>query len=379
MSTLFTAEGQAALAAAAQVADPGSLAAATALRKHFDADLAAAALAQEALRRKAERKFGPLAHELFFTKDGLEQASRRRVAQWRAARYQELGWGHVVDLGCGIGADARAFLDAGLEVTAVELDPATAEFAQANLPGAAVVTGDATRFPIPDDAALFLDPARRNARGRTWDHRQLSPSWDFTLQLLGKHPGCAKLGPGIDRSLLPQTALAEWVSDGGDVVECGLWNGYGEGLAATHLPSGERLLADGTPDPALTEIRRYLYEPDGAAIRARCVNQLAAAHDATLLSAGIAYLTADAPATSPWLTSFEVVETLPYKEKVVRQWVASNNIGTVEIKKRGIDVDPAELRKKLKPKGSASATLVISPTTDGARVFVCRRVANAER
>ncbi|MGL4832183.1 MAG: class I SAM-dependent methyltransferase, partial [Propionibacteriaceae bacterium] len=225
MNLLFTEQGATALKLAAHVDDPASLAAATLLRQHVSAELAAEALTQETLRRKATGKFGDLARELFFTRDGLEQASRRRVAQWRAARYLELGWTRVVDLGCGIGADARAFHDVGIQVTAVERDVATAEFARANLPQADVVTADATTFTIPDKAAVFLDPARRSAAGRTWDHRLLTPSWEFTLATLAAHQGCAKLGPGLDRSLLPSTALAEWVSDGGDVVECGLWSG----------------------------------------------------------------------------------------------------------------------------------------------------------
>ncbi len=375
MSVLFTAQGAVALELAAGVDDPASLAAATMLRQHVSAEIAAEALTQETLRRKAVGKFGNLARELFFTRDGLEQASRSRVAQWRAARYLELGWSHVVDLGCGIGADARAFLDAGIAVTAIERDPVTAQFARANLPGADVITSDATSVPISETSAVFLDPARRSAKGRTWDHRQLTPSWEFTLATLAAHQGCAKLGPGLDRSLLPSTALAEWVSDGGDVVECGLWSGYGTGLAATHLPSGERLVYDGTLAPAVTDVRGFIHEPDGAAIRAKLVPQLAAEIGASALDPHVAYLTSDAPADSAWLTSFAMVEVLPYKEKALRQWVAANGIGTLEIKKRGIDVDPALLRKQLKPKGKNQATLILSPTPSGAQAYVCQRVS----
>ncbi len=51
-------------------------------------------------------KFGHAAQRLFFTPDGLEQATRGEVAAWRAARYVAAGATAVVDLGCGLGADA---------------------------------------------------------------------------------------------------------------------------------------------------------------------------------------------------------------------------------------------------------------------------------
>ncbi|WP_454226790.1 THUMP-like domain-containing protein [Propioniciclava flava] len=54
-------------------------------------------------------------------------------------------------------------------------------------------------------------------------------------------------------------------------------------------------------------------------------------------------------------------------------------IGTLEIKKRGLEVDPAALRKRLKPSGRAAATLVLTPTPEGARAVVCARMGHLER
>jgi hypothetical protein len=50
-------------------------------------------------------------------------------------------------------------------------------------------------------------------------------------------------------------------------------------------------------------------------------------------------------------------------------------VGTLEIKKRGVDVDPAELRRRLQPSGPASATLVLSRTPAGAVALVVQRTA----
>jgi 16S rRNA G1207 methylase RsmC len=104
------------LAAAMAEPDPGALAAGTRLRRLAQPEQAAAALQQAALRRQAVDKFGPAAAAMFFTRDGLEQATRLVVADQHARRFVAAGVRRVVDLGCGIGADALAFARAGLAV-----------------------------------------------------------------------------------------------------------------------------------------------------------------------------------------------------------------------------------------------------------------------
>jgi len=55
-----------------------------------------------------------------------------------------------------------------------------------------------------------------------------------------------------------------------------------------------------------------------------------------------------------------VLEVLPTDEKKLRLALAERKIGTLEIKKRGVDVDPATLRTRLKLKGGESGTLVLT-------------------
>ncbi|MGI8767795.1 MAG: methyltransferase domain-containing protein, partial [Propionibacteriaceae bacterium] len=193
-------QGRPALLAAAAEADPDSVGAATRLRAHFDNELSAAALTQVTLRRRAVTKFGPPAAMLFFTTEALQQASRPRVSQWRADRMAAAvgAGGTVLDLGCGIGADALALARAGLAVVAVERDPATAVFAAANLATADLATADGTAVVRVGDAqtlgptlldadrsaGVFCDPARRDDRGRVWRVDQFSPGWDFVTSLV---------------------------------------------------------------------------------------------------------------------------------------------------------------------------------------------------
>ncbi len=378
---LVSGEAAAALAEAEAHPDPGSLAAATALRRGWSPEQAAAALTQVALRRRAGTKFGEGANRLFLTPDGLEQATRWEVAAWRAARFRAAGAGQVVDLGCGLGADALALLDGGLDVVAVERDPATAVLAQANLgERARVLCGDAASLAgelLAGGAAVFTDPARRTGAGRTWRVSDFSPPWEFATGLLEGRVGCIKAAPGLPSRFLPDSVAVRWVSHRGDLVETSLWSGpWTPGSrVAVLLPSGEELDAGERREPPVGPVASYLYEPDPAVIRSGGVAALAERLGAHCPRAGIAYLFADRPARTAFATAFEVLEELPYSEASLRRWVRERGVGSLEIKVRGVDVDPAVLRRRLKPAGTASATLVLTPTPGGARVLVVSRIA----
>lgn len=384
---LATDTGRAALAVAAAQPDPDSLAAATALRAQFPPELAAAALTQVGLRQAARAKLGERGTDLLLTRPGLEQASRTAVAAHHAARFVAAGVHRVVDLGCGIGADALAMADAGLQVVAVEADPGTASIAQANLGDRAeVVVGDAVELApslMGPGVGAYADPARRTGRGRSWRVEDLSPPWSFVEWLLSGDRGAAdrvtgvKLGPGLPYRLIPGGVEAEWVSDGGDTVEVGLWSGPGSApdrRAALLLPD-QRLIIDPVTEPLpVGDVGVVVYEPDGAVIRAGGIAQVGASLRARLLHPDTAYLTSDAMRPTPYATAFEVLEVLPYSEQGLRQWARQREIGTLEIKKRGLDVDPAALRRRLKLRGPGVATVILTRTIGGAVMVVVRRL-----
>lgn len=367
------------LALAAAEPDPGSLGFATRLRRRLDAGHAAAVSSQEGLRRRARAKFGEAAATLFWTPDALEQATRPAVSRWRAERFRAAGAGRVVDLGCGVGADSREFLAAGLEVVAVELDAVTAEFARANLPGVEVRSGDAVaawRELADAESGVFCDPARRTARGRSWKLDDLSPPWEFTLGLLaGARPACVKLGPGLSPEQAPGGVEASWVSESGDLVEAALWAGAGAvpGLGALLLPQGYAIAGEPRPEVAVGDLGRYVLEPDPAVTRANATGTLARRVGAHWLAEQIAYLTCDDDPRSPFATTFEVLEVLPYRTADLSAWVRANRVGTLEIKRRGVGFDPAALRRELRPSGPNAATLLVTPTNRGTVTLVVRR------
>ena len=112
---------------------------------------------------------------------------------------------------------------------------------------------------------------------------------------------------------------------------------------------------------------------DGSVIRAGLIDAIAPEHELWLLDPHTAYLSSDGPLSSPYATCFEVLEVLDYDVKRLRGWVREHAVGTVEIKKRGLDVDPAALRRQLKPKGPNAATVILARTVDGAKALICSR------
>ena len=346
--------------------------------------LVAAVLHQQRLRAKAEAKFGPFAERMLFTTAGLEQATRLRVAALHAGRYQHAGLTRVADLGSGIGADALAMAGIDLEVTAVERDEVTAALATYNLApwsNATVVNADATEFDLTGFDAAYVDPARRNESRRLSDPADWSPSLDFAFGLAGRLPVGVKLGPGIDRDLIPAGCEAQWVSVDHEVVELGVWFGAlareGIGRAALVIGShgtAELTAAEDSADVEAGELGEFLFEPDGAVIRARLIGDLARSLNARMLDPRIAYLTADNPAASPFASCFRVLESFPLDERLLKRELATRGIGTLEIKKRGVDIDPAEFRKKLSLGGTASATLILTRIGEKKVALLAERV-----
>lgn len=350
--------------------------------------LVAAVLTQARLRAKARAKFGDFASSMLFTDAGLEQATRLRVAAAHAGRFRAAGLRRIADLGSGIGGDALAMAAIDLEVTAVDADEVTATLASFNLapfPEAAAVHADATTFDLDGFDGVFLDPARRTAgHGETRrldDPSDYSPSLEFAFGVAEQRPTGIKLGPGLDRELIPAEAEAQWVSVDGDLVEMGLWFGAvarpGIRRAALVIsPSGpaELTAESDSPDAEVGERGEYLHEPDGAVIRARLIGELARSTGSWMLSPGIAYLTGPTPAESPFLRSFRIEAELPLDERTIARELKARRIGTLEIKKRGVDADPALFRKKLGLKGPEKAVLFLTRVAGRHRALLAQRV-----
>jgi SAM-dependent methyltransferase len=365
---LLTDDGQALLARAEDLAAGGDeLRAQTELRRTTEPARVAVALTQVELRKRAVAKFGDLAARMYFTVDGLEQATRLPVATHRANRFAAFGARTVIDLGCGIGGDLIASARSGQVCAGVDLDPVRVAVAEANLAAldlsGAVQVADATTLDHRGFDLAFADPARRTGAGRTFNVDDWTPPWTWVEELFGRD-ACVKVAPGIPHALVPDDVEAEWVSDVGEVKEAALWSGRTATCHRRATVIGDGGLASLTdeddPGAEVLPVAAHLYEPDGAVIRAGLVTAVAAGVGGGLIDDKIAYVTSDQAFRTPFARAYRVVEELPYREKQLKAALRERGIGALTIKKRGVDVAPEQLRKRLDLAGDAAATIVLT-------------------
>jgi SAM-dependent methyltransferase len=389
---LVGAEGSAWLERVAEMAaEAASQVALTAnLRRELSQPRVQLLLEQIELRDRAREKFAH-AGRMFFTRPALEQATDQCVAAYKASRFPQ--GQPLVDLCCGIGGDLLSLARRG-SVCAVDRDPVMVMLAEANaaaIRDAAardVVTqksGDACaqseiKFGVADVAeaaaslagvaAWHIDPDRRAAGRRTTKVELHDPAPDILERLLTACPNAAiKLAPAAD---LPEPwwseAELEWISRGRQCRQLVAWFGnlaqhpgrrrativkqtasedvhsQSSAMEATVVTFG------GEPNvecPSASQVGRYVFEPDAAVLAAKLEGALAVEQGLFALSPGTAYFTADSSCNREALACFKVLEVMPYRVKILRQWLAAHNIGRLEVKKRGVPLDPEQVRQEL--------------------------------
>jgi hypothetical protein len=237
-------------------------------------------------------------------------------------------------------------------------------------PNATVVHADATAVPLDGIDGVWLDPARRvtstSGTKRIWDPEAFSPPLSFVQSLAasGRAVG-VKMGPGMPHDSVPADCEAQWVSVSGDVTEVALWFNAvrrpGVRRAALVLgPEGAAELTSGEdfgagPAAQVGPVEGYLYEPDGAVIRAGLVADVALQLGGHLVDEHIAYICAPQLVDTPFARAYRVLDVMPYNVKALKAWVKAEGIGVLDIKKRGTAVTPEELRKQLLPGGKNAA------------------------
>ncbi|WP_160115362.1 class I SAM-dependent methyltransferase [Varibaculum vaginae] len=371
------------------------------LRKHYPVSLVSSLQTQWKLREKAQEKLGEVALTKLFTRDGLEQATRQTVARARARRFATAGVTRIMDLGCGIGSDSMELASLCQDFVAVDISPAAATCAAINLcevPSAKVLCESAENITsyktLP---ALFVDPARRTAKGRVLSPNSWSPSLRKVLEWGKQAPNLAvKMAPGIDLSYLPDGYHAQWVSIDGDLVECTLYSaglapeGTGRSAliihgnqvetyrcAAAHNPGEKHLQV-----PPATTLGNFFFELDPAIIRAGILSQLCERIGAAPVATGIAYLTGNSlPSKSDSfaLNCYQIVDNLPLKAKVLTSYLRSQQATRLDVIKRGVALDIATWRKKIMPKRNRdwqphTLTVALTRVGDAHRCLVLKAV-----
>ncbi|PLA37656.1 SAM-dependent methyltransferase [Corynebacterium coyleae] len=335
------------------------------LDQHFG-DYARAVSALIAARRAAAGKFP--AHWLTDA-DAAQQATPARVAGVRAARIAAAGAQMVHDVTCSVGSEAPAFRQRGIAWMGSDLDMPRLIMARHNLGQEAwLAQADALR-PVTSDGVVVADPARRAGGRRITDPAQLLPPLPDLLDAHAGREMAVKCAPGIDYS--EWDGLVSVVSVDGGVKEACL---YTPGLAggvrreAVVLREVEERVTDLDDDTVETTApQRYIIDPDGAVVRAGLVRGWAARHGLNMLDEHIAYLTGEQIPAG--YSGFPFLEAVPLR--ALKKALASHGAGSVEILVRGVDVDPDQLRKKLKLRGKAQMAVVIARIGDQAVAHVC--------
>jgi hypothetical protein len=410
VAALLAPDGQALLSELrdCEVTPASALGLGTRLRQRYPASLVARALAQQELRWRARAKFSR-AMDLYFTRDGLEQASSEPVARHRARRLAAAaaaaaggggggasgaggasgGTPVIADLCCGIGGDLIALAgaaEAGL-VLAVDRDPVHLAMAAAN---AAVCgldgrvrtwAGDVRDAPLDGCAAVFIDPARRDG-GRRMAPGASEPPLDWCLGLAGRVPLVAiKAAPGLDLEDVPGGWETEFIAAGRDLKEAVLWSPALAGAAtrATVLPGGEQLTA--LPDGgagAAGEVRppgEYLLDPSPAVTRAGLVRDLAVLVGGWQIDEQIAFLSAGVPLVSPFGRSLRVLDSGPWNQKQLPGRLRAAEAGSVDIRRRGlagnVEVLHRQLARQLDPAATRRITLVMTRAAGRPWALIC--------
>jgi len=281
------------------------------------------------------------ANTMCFTQKGYEQSTSEEVARYvsgslteRLGEMKAEGDGRVVyDLGCSIGGNALCFADS-YRVTGVDMDEVHVVCARENARVYDVsdfcefIVGDVWDFVDADsdvgnncarpwsactsDDVVFLDPARdRDGKSKTRSFVNASPNIVELLPRIFEKTRnvVVKVSPTFDYKeleLLPEVPEVEMVSEEGSCKAAFLWFGdlkrcdrsatlideFVQRWESSGESAGDLVVPAGIADfPGA-----YMFELDGALIRAQMVEQIACEYELQQLNAQTAFLTGDLPA-----------------------------------------------------------------------------------
>lgn len=360
----------------------GDLRIAEHLRASHPADRVALAMTQHDLRLRARNKFAQ-ADRLFFTREGLEQATSDRIALHRADRFASTG--RVVDLCCGIGGDlmALASMPGICYLAAVDQDPVHLLLAAANAATVApdreveVIQRDVREVDLTGYGGVFIDPARRSSHGRLGGVAS-EPPLEWAVGLTDRVAAVGiKTAPGIPRNLVPGGWELETISFGAEIKEAVLWS---PALAAE--PRSATVIADN----AVHQLRsvpgdtvplrapgagQWLLDPNPAVTRAGLVEDLARLLGAAKIDDEIAFLLSDTPVTTPFARALPIIDALPWHEKRIRSRLQELDAGPVDVRRRGLAGDVEAITKRLRGKGSRRFTVAMTRLQGEPWAIVC--------
>lgn len=340
------------------------------LRRSLSPTQAAEVVQQVSLRRRAARKFSR-ASQMFFTQQGLPQATDERTACYKATQFPT---GPLVDLCCGIGGDLAA-LALDNPTLGVDLDEQCARMARKNCEvlgrQVSVIRMRAEQFSVAEFTAWHADPDRRALKPRSSQLDYSVPTTsDLDRALAANIHAGIKLAPAAQiPSSWSKLAEAEWIGEQDECRQLFLRFGIlarGEGIRTATLVDCHGQMAGqirgGDQSPFANEkIPGYIYEPHACVRAARLVDELAGRHGLWRVSVDAPYLAGESLIRDRLLAAFVVDEVLPFDLRRVKQAVRHRGWGRLEVKKRGCSVQPELLMRKLRVAGDGQGVVLVSP------------------
>jgi len=377
-------EALAALPAALAVLSINQLAAT--LRRHHPAAEAAALAEQVTLRARAVGRLREPERWLL-TADGLEMMTHPLVAERRARRIATIGL-PVADLTTGLGGDLAEVAACCPRTTGLENVRGTALLAQANVPLAAIVQGDARRPPFDISRHLVLiDPSRRADGSRRFDPDAFSPAWREALSVVEAAPaGVMKAPPGLDHRYIPAEAEAEFVQVGRSMREAALWMGRGAapGLRRAVLlreREGDAIELDSNAPQApdsTAAVGTFIFDPESCVTRAGLVRQLGERIGGQQLDPQTAYLSGNVAKFDPLCATFEVLDVIHFSLARLKRHLRERKWRPDEVRRRAFPIDPDELLRQLGRLEGEPVALLLT-TINGERTVVMARRATGDR
>ncbi len=361
-----------------------TIATATRLRKHYPADLVTAAMSMAALREHATTKFEH-ADRLWFTRDGLEQATSHEIATYRAGRFA--GMAEIVDFCCGIGGDllALAHENPNARLIAVDRDPLHLEIARLNAQALGLddrvtfVEGDVRSVDLPESGGVFIDPARRSGKGRM-ALGDSEPPLEWCLELARPSRGVGiKAAPGLDHARVPAGWEFEAIALGTDLKEATIWSPrFARSPRTATIISGRATFQlhpiSGDPVPLREPVPGdTLLDPSPAITRAGLVEDLARhlGPSAAMIDPKIGFLVASEPLQTPFARSLDVIASLPWHERTLKSTLRDLDAGPVDLRRRGLAGDVDAITRRLRGTGTQPFTIAMTRVMDQPWAIVC--------
>jgi hypothetical protein len=239
--------------------------------------------------------------------------------------------------------------------------------------GVTAVAADVRDLALRGVGGAFIDPARR-AGGRRLRAGDSEPPLAWCLGLAETVPRVGvKAAPGLPLDVVPPGWELEFIAVGRDLKEAVAWSPALATAAtrATVLPGGHTL-TPGPGDPVPVEMPGgFLLDPSPAVTRAGVVEDLARLVGAWKIDQQIAFLSTDAAVHTPLARTLRVIDSAPWNQRALPAKLRALGVGAVDIRRRGLAGDVADLHRRLKLSGSLRATLVMTRVRDRPWGLVC--------